>query len=600
MKTIIKNFTVITITIIFVSAYFIVGLLLYSSALYNRVNISNLENSLLTIGRLTPASVFSGTGETEAWSSLFDQNETSYRVTLISRNGRVLFDTNAESAAMEDHLARPEFQEAIMGGLGIHRRRSATLGQEYIYAAMGIKDSESKIIGVLRLSRPVPSFSSRLLGSAFPFLLGGIVLLIVSSVGLYRFLRGLSRSLEVRQAAELEEKTRELKKQTEDAEGEGERLQAILNSMSEGIVALDSSLKVILVNHRLCAFFGFKNGQGSDNLQNSGDEILGMSLLEFSRSVELEEKARQVLASGVPLEFTIKRYTAGFEQHFRVYATPMNLKSNRGLLVVLGDISRLVKLEQVRKDFVANVSHELRTPIQVVKGFAENILDSSRASGDAPDNLKQENIEQDKIEQIRRFAEIIVKNAGTMENLANDLLTLASLEDKESPRLLMEETLLAPLIGEAAQMVEIAAKKKNSVIEISCPDDLSVCLHGPFIIQALVNLLDNAIKYSGVPVSGRQPDASLIKVNAFTLGEQLFIEVKDNGIGIPAEHLGRIFERFYRVDRSRSREAGGTGLGLAIVRHIALLHHGSVEVESHSGEGSLFRMILPAKYVPKV
>jgi len=310
---------------------------------------------------------------------------------------------------------------------------------------------------------------------------------------------------------------------------------------------------------------------------DEGKDWRGVSLLEFSRSAELEEAVRQVLASGQSSELTLKRYISGTSRHFQVFAAPMKSGTDQGVVIVLGDISRVVKLEQVRKDFAANVSHELRTPIQVVKGFAENILDSSL----------------DDKEEIRRFTEIIRKNAQTMENLTSDLLSLVSLEAGDSSRLSMGETLLAPLIAEAADMVEPAALKKDISIKVSCPPDLNAKLCGPFIIQALVNLLDNGVKYSD--------NGSRITVRAFKENEQLIIEVKDKGIGIPAEHLGRIFERFYRVDRSRSREledlrSGGTGLGLAIVRHIALLHNGSVEVESHAGEGSLFRIRLPGNF----
>jgi two-component system phosphate regulon sensor histidine kinase PhoR len=302
-----------------------------------------------------------------------------------------------------------------------------------------------------------------------------------------------------------------------------------------------------------------------------------MSLLSFSRSVELEEAAQKVLATGRPFELTIRRYISGTEQSFQVFAAPLAASSpeaGRGVVIVLGDISRLVKLEQVRKDFAANVSHELRTPLQVIKGFAENILDSS-----------MDNKGEIYKEEISRFAEIIRKNAQTMENLTNDLLTLVSLEDG-AHRPPMEETDVAGLIAEAACMVEIAARKKNISIETSCPPDLSAKLYGSYIVQALVNLLDNGIKYSGAD--------SRIRVSAFLEGEQLVIEVKDKGIGIPAEHMGRIFERFYRVDQARSREAGGTGLGLSIVRHIALIQTGSAAAESHAGEGSVFRLRLPS------
>jgi len=211
----------------------------------------------------------------------------------------------------------------------------------------------------------------------------------------------------------------------------------------------------------------------------------------------------------------------------------------------------------------------LRTPIQVIQGFAENILHTRPYDQ----------------EQVYHFAEIIRKNAQSMDNLTNDLLTLVSLESTTVERPPLEETALDSAITEAVDMVAIAAKKKNITIDVSCPSKLNVQLYSSLFIQALINLLDNGIKYSG--------KGSSIKVRAFRKAEQLVIEVKDNGIGIPAEHIDRIFERFYRVDRCRSREAGGTGLGLSIVRHIALLHRGTVEAESHAGEGSTFRLKLP-------
>ncbi|MCL2232279.1 MAG: ATP-binding protein [Treponema sp.] len=360
---------------------------------------------------------------------------------------------------------------------------------------------------------------------------------------------------------ELEERILELTARAEEAEAKSRRLEVIFNSMFEGVIALDANLRITLVNPRVCFLLGF------DKEKDAADRFRGMSLLSFSRSTELEEAAGQVLSTGRPCELTSRRYVGGIEQHFRVFAAP--LEEGRGVVIVLGDISRLVKLEQVRKDFAANVSHELRTPIQVVKGFAETILDSSL----------------DDKEETRRFVGIMAKNIQTMENLTNDLLTLVSLESEGIAHPSMEETLLAPLIADAVGMVERAAGKKDITIKVICPPDLSAKLYGPFIVQALVNLLNNAINYSG--------SGSRVKVEAFRKDGPLVIEVKDKGIGIPAEHLGRIFERFYRVDRSRSRGTGSTGLGLAIVRHIALLHKGSAEVESHAGEGSVFRLRLP-------
>jgi signal transduction histidine kinase len=180
---------------------------------------------------------------------------------------------------------------------------------------------------------------------------------------------------------------------------------------------------------------------------------------------------------------------------------------------------------------------------------------------------------------------IIEKNALTMENLTNDLLSLVSLEDEASPRPNMEETDLGQLLEEAAGSVRFRAEEKKTRIDIRYPPDLSARLCPALIVQALINLLDNAVKYS--------PPSSTVSLEAEQQTGELVISVKDEGIGIPAEHLDRIFERFYRVDRSRSQASGGTGLGLAIVRHIALLHRGTVEVESRAGEGSVFRLRLP-------
>jgi two-component system phosphate regulon sensor histidine kinase PhoR len=557
--------------VLIVSVYFIVGVLYIASAQYNEINAGNLNETVKTLGSLTPISVFSDESAAEDWVYHVG-NSVPYRITLISRNGQVIFDTDTDSAEMGDHLDRPEFQAAFITGLGSARRHSATFGQNYIYAALGIKDSKGDTVGILRISRQVPSFSSRLFGFTFPLLIGGFILILGVCAGIYIFSQRLSSSVEEKLDTELDEKKRELETRGKEAESEGCRLQAILNSMSEGVIALDSDRKITLVNPRACSLFEYTTEKDTNCVN-----FRGIPLLEFSRSTELEDAARQVLSSGTPLELTIKRHFYGNEQHYRVFATPLEVAphsptpNSRGVVIVLGNISRLVKLEQVRKDFAANVSHELRTPIQIIKGFAENILESS------PDETNND--------EARHFVEIIRKNAEIMENLTNDLLTLVGLEDDNSPRLGMEQTVLATLIKEAVAMVEITARKKKINIDISCPPELSAKVHGSFVMQAMVNLLDNGIKYS-------EPD-SHIKVKAFQEESWLVIEVKDKGIGIPAEHIKRIFERFYRVDRARSRAAGGTGLGLAIVRHIALLHGGKVEAKSHVGEGSVFRLKLP-------
>ena len=554
-----KNNTVIAAAMMLIlSVCFIAALLLFANAQYYEKTTRNMEEMASALAKMASDFVFWDADAAAALAAAVANSD--YRLTLIRRNGQVVLDTVSDVIAMENHLNRPEFQAAIQGKTGSAIRKSSTIGRTFIYAAAGPMDKNGEIAGVLRLSRQVPGIFTRILGPVLPFLAGGLIFFLGAGICFYYSMRHYSNLIEEKHKLILREKTEEHGARTEEAEAESLRREVILNSMSEAVIALDLNLKIILVNPRLCSLFGQEKN------------VIGMSLIEFSRSTELESAALQVLSTGRPHEMILKRYMSGAEQNFQVTAAPLAAESARairGVVIVLGDISRMVKLEQVRKDFAANVSHELRTPIQVVKGFTENILDSSL----------------DDKEQIRRFAEIIKKNTQTMENLTNDLLTLVSLEDESSSRPSMEETLLAPLIAEAADMVEIAARKKDITVKISCPPDLGAKMYGPFIIQALVNLLDNGIKYSD--------SGSCVKVNAFLQENQLIIEVKDKGIGIPAEHMGRLFERFYRVDRARSREAGGTGLGLAIVRHIALLHNGSVEVESHAGEGSVFRLRLP-------
>jgi len=562
MKSILKrSYVFVACAALIVSAYFIAGVLIFANNQYYEINTENMKEAARALKSFTSAEIFTDKSTAAEWASLANTSD-SYRITFISRNGQVIFDTEADSAAMENHLDRVEFQDAITNGIGTDRRRSATLGQYYLYAAIAIQDSSGQFAGVLRLSRLIPGFFPRLLSTTLPFLALGFLLILGMCIALYYLSRRESVSIEAELSSELNEKTAALNVKAEEAETESRHREVILNSMFDGVITLDNSLNIIFANRRLCSLFGIDEEK----------DIRGVSLLEFSHSAELEEAAQMVLSTGRPYEFTLKRHISGPQQCFHVFASPMDMglpQKPQGVVIVLGDISRLVKLEQIRKDFAANVSHELRTPIQVIQGFAENILDSS------PDDQKQ----------IYHFAEIIKKNAQSMDNLTKDLLTLVSLESGDAARPSLEDVALDSAISEAVDTVAVAAKNKNIAISVSCPQDLNVRLYSSLFIQALINLLDNSVKYSG--------SGSSIQVNVSQEKEHVVIEVKDNGIGIPSEHLQRIFERFYRVDRSRSREAGGTGLGLSIVRHIALLHGGTVEAESHAGEGSVFRLRVP-------
>jgi len=233
-------------------------------------------------------------------------------------------------------------------------------------------------------------------------------------------------------------------------------------------------------------------------------------------------------------------------------------------------VTRLRRLENVRRDFVANVSHELKTPITAIRGFVETLLDGAI----------------DSKEDARRFLEIIIRQSERLQSIIEDLLSLSRIEqESEKGGIELQEGPVRSVLLSAIQSCEPTAQQKSVELQLVCDDALRSRLNAPLLEQAVVNLIDNAVKYS--------PENSVVLVQAMSRGDQVVIEVRDQGRGIAREHLPRVFERFYRVDKARSRKQGGTGLGLAIVKHIAQAHGGRVTVESEPGSGSTFRLHLP-------
>jgi two-component system phosphate regulon sensor histidine kinase PhoR len=346
------------------------------------------------------------------------------------------------------------------------------------------------------------------------------------------------------------------------ARAQGEELEAVLDSMSEALLALDGGLGVVLANPAAVALFGL----------GAPERATGRSLLEAARSTELEALARRCVESGEPCRAEIALGPGG-ERWFRALAAPF--RGTGGLVLLLEDETERRRLERVRRDFVANVSHELRTPVQVIKGFAESL--DGILDGDGED-----------LGRARRYVAIVSRNASRMESLIGDLLALAALE-RDGARIELEDIEVGRLVDEAIEAVAPKAEAKGIAIEKDCPTDLLARLNPGLVVQALVNLIDNAVKYS--------PPGRPVLVAASSGPEGLALSVRDRGMGIPAKDLGRLFERFYRVDKARSRELGGTGLGLAIVKHIAMAHGGSASVESWEGEGSTFRIAFPGAAV---
>jgi len=586
-----KSLFTLGAAVLIFSAVFVVSIMLFMNSLYYEINMTGLKNTAKTlmsvIGNDNLSLIFLDNPEQSSNLSLPLSAYDAYRLTLIAPSGYVLWDSHVTDRLV-NHIDREEVTAALKGREGKAQRDSISTRMKRIYYALPVLDNNNNIIGVFRLSLSIPGFGSRVSPIFLPFVIFIILFIAAAFFAVFAFSHSLSTSLgrlvgivrsntqllsdpEAIDNVNLEFKslekalramTEELNLRFEQAKSEGTRLEAILNGLSEAVFAMDSNLKLHLINPKARELFKI-NGYFNKAVSSGSS----MTLLEVTRSTELVETAKKAISSGAPFETELSFHT-GTEKQFLVYASPLG--SNLGVVLVLQEITKLVKLERVRKDFIANVSHELRTPIQLIKGFSESLLDS-----DEKINKKQ----------INHFVDIIHKNAGTMENLTNDLLILADLENAGVREREMEEHDIAAIISEAVSSVTQQAKKKQIDIIVQCPDNLKVKLYGSLIIQALINLLDNGIKYSS--------SKSKLWINAFLEDNELRLEVRDKGIGIQFEHLERIFERFYRVDRSRNKEAGGTGLGLSIVRHIALLHEGNAEVESRAGEGSVFRIKIP-------
>jgi len=340
---------------------------------------------------------------------------------------------------------------------------------------------------------------------------------------------------------------------------ESNRRDAILKSMAEGVLAVDHHMRVMFSNQALAQALGLK-----------GPVETGTPLIGIVRDPGFLSLISGVLAKGEASSSKLQ-FTGEDSSVFEAYVTPLAIPQSRGALAILHDITGLERLERVRRDFVANVSHEMRTPLTAIRGYAETLL-----SGALTDD-----------ENNRRFIEIIQAHAIRLNNIASDLLTLSDLEsgrrDAEPGPVSVEEA-----INTALLTVEAEARIRNVHLQPGNVRDAIITGHAIRLEQALVNLLDNAVKFN-------HPGGEARIESGVAPDGRVFIAVSDTGRGIPSDDLPRIFERFYRVDKARSREVGGTGLGLSIVRHVVERMDGTIRVESRLGKGTTFTISFPAR-----
>ncbi len=362
-------------------------------------------------------------------------------------------------------------------------------------------------------------------------------------------------------AKSLNQMARQLDERIKTITRQRNELEAILTSMVEGVIAVDSGRHVVSVNRAASSLLGIEP-----------EKVYGHNIEEVIRDVELLEFVRNTLGSDKPVESEMLLEQDG-ERFFQMHGASLSdSHGNRtGAVVVLTDMTRMRRLESIRRDFVSNVSHELRTPVTSIQGFVEA--------------LRERNIKDP--EQIQRYLNIIAKHSERLNAIIEDLLSLSRLEQEgERREITFEKTRLKPVLKAAIELADTKAKEKEIQINLDCSDEIEIKINSALLEQAILNLIDNAIKYS--------PAQSRIEVSVSKNANELSIAVQDSGCGIELKHQARIFERFYVVDKGRSRKMGGTGLGLAIVKHIAQVHGGFVSIRSKPGSGSTFVIYLPA------
>lgn len=509
------------------------------------------------------------------------------RITVVHASGKVLGDSLERPEHMANHADRPEIRQALEGGVGRQQHFSQTLHEEMLYVAVPVQ-KDGTILAAVRAAKPLgqlrETFHAVYKGLACIALAAAALTALVSLWLARRFTRPLDEigqglkyyaegrfdqkisvpgTLELAQVARgMNVMSAHLNDRIRTIERQRNEQQAVLTSMREGVLALDAEERILFLND-------------SARLQLHIPDVLGAgrNLQEAVRNSEVQRLAAAVLKDHRDAEGEINLRDGDAERFLQVRATALRDAASRpiGVLLVLNDITRLRHLETVRRDFVANVSHELKTPVTAIKGYVETLLDGAM---------------QDPADQ-RRFLGIISRQSERLNAIIEDLLLLSRLEGGDAGADVEKtENPLRKILDASTESCAVLANEKNIALEIKCAPELAIQCNPVLLEDAVTNLVNNAIRYS-------KPNTRVQIEAAGNPRGGAAIRVRDQGCGISKEHLPRLFERFYRVDKARSRQQGGTGLGLSIVKHIVHLHGGTLQVESEPGKGSLFEILLP-------
>lgn len=488
------------------------------------------------------------------------ENGSNVRITLIDKDGIVLFDNQAEAKTLENHAMRQEVMEAVAVGAGEAERFSDTLDKTTYYYAVRLDDGK-----ILRLARTIDSIYKSVL-QMLP-IMGGIVIVVafLASIVARRVTFNLIKPLDqVNLDEPLDNETydelapfltriakqkRQLSKNLKKLRGKQEELTIITNNMNEGLVLLKGQQNVLFINESAAKIFGF-----------SAKEVIGRNILTVDRAQEVQDLLQKVSQAG--------KGEGLYEKDGHFYQLSGSSVNGSGSVILIYDVTEKMTAEKLRREFSANVSHELKTPLQSILGYAEIMK-----NGLVKDEDKQ------------RFLERIHAEAGNMIELIQNIMELSRLDENKTLDE-FEDVDLLKLAQSVTLRLKHKAQTKGVTLDVS-GSSACVCGVQSILSEVLYNLVDNSIKYN--------KDNGKVDVKVQDGSDEVTVSVSDTGIGIGAADRERVFERFYRADKSHSKEIGGTGLGLSIVKHGVLFHKGRVELESEPGVGTTITFVLPKK-----
>jgi two-component system phosphate regulon sensor histidine kinase PhoR len=546
--------------------------------------IKQLKNELINDCRIIARSIAQ---EMDLQSYINEMgNIIQKRVTIIDNNGLVTAESYTDKDIMDNHINRIEIQEAIKNKVGFSTRKSITTGTEWLYCA--IKVDTKEFTGFVRCAIPLDQINEIINTYIRYGVIGVLIGIIIGSIIAYIFSKRLSEPIDI--LTEAADKISEgkldinvninedpkfkiladafnnmssrLKESLTKLENKNVELESIMNSMLNGLIAVDTKNRVFMTNKVLYKHI---------NLHT--ENIIGYLIEEKIRVIDIIEAIDKVKKTHKIIEKEFKLYDGNKERILTIKASPIFDYDNKdniiGVLIITQDITTFRKLEKIRSEFVSNVSHELKTPLTSIKGFVEILTSDEELDNDTKN----------------KFLDIINIETERLYSLIQDLLTLSEIENEKNPD--FEYFDFKKLIEEVVIIMTPSAKKKNIEVKVDIQEGFPKIFGIPDRIkQMVINLIDNGVKYT---------DKGEVTIKCSYTEDKWVLSVKDTGIGIPEESIPRLFERFYREDKGRSRKMGGTGLGLSIVKHIVRLHSGKINVYSKIGEGSEFIVTFPIK-----